>query len=182
MIWGWAALIVLTFLTGIIVKYVDVLEDNMRKSPLLLRITMGLFYGFLLYYTISRFSAVASLWIGAVIGLILAKKIDAPGHYAGVGLFLTLLVLFGFTNVNFVLLLLFAAVCVIEEILNDYSDKKRIGNKILSKIISARPLLEIAALTVSMITGAWIIWIALLGFDFGYILITKFAGNIKHYS
>ena len=102
-------LIILTFLTGLIVKYVDVLEDDRKNSSLSLKITLGMLYGILLFYTVRRFDVIASLWIGTVIGLILTGKIDSPGHYAGVGLFFVLLLLLGFSNVNFLLLILLAS-------------------------------------------------------------------------
>jgi len=166
-------LIIFPLLAGLIVKYVDVLEDDRKNSSLSLKITLGMLYGILLFYTVRRFDVIASLWIGTVIGLILTGKIDSPGHYAGVGLFFVLLLLLGFSNVNFLLLILFALICIIEEILNDYYDKKRIKNRLMSKIISARPLLEITAFIISAATGLWMIWIALLSFDAGYILVAN---------
>ena len=44
-------------------------------------------------------------------------------------------------------------------------------NKLLQQIVEFRPMLEIAAFVYSAITGLWIVWLALLCFDMGYIAI-----------
>ena len=167
----WVLIVLIALFTGVIVKYCDILEDDRRHQKLLNRIVLGMIYGFVLFFMVARFEFLAPLWIGIVLGLLMIGKIDAPSHYAGVSVFLVLLAFRGLSSLNLFLLILFIAVCVLEEMLNDHIDAHPI--KKIQKLIEARPLLEITAFFVSLLTGNWYFWLALLSLDVGYIFTTK---------
>lgn len=177
------ALLIIALLTGIAVKYADIIEDNenkKRKAEIkktnrlknkleLIKIFLGLIYGILLFSAIAINESILPLWVGIVIGLIIIGKIDGLSHYVGVSTFFALLFLRGYSKFNAILLIIFIAVCVLEEIVNDYFDKHKIKNKKLRKFVAARPLLEITALIASIVTGNWLLWFALLFVDIGYV-------------
>jgi 4-hydroxybenzoate polyprenyltransferase len=68
------------------------------------------------------------------------------------------------------------AACIIEEIINTHwLDKGKLGHGVIMRLFSLRPVLEIAAFGISLASGLWLIWLTLLAFDIGYVLITKFG-------
>jgi len=165
-------LILLAFLTGVVVKYVDNIEDLKKKKPRWLKISLGALYGVLLFLVVYFYPFMAPLWVGTVLGMLIYGRIDALSHYIGIAVFLFLFLIFiGFQLNNLYLLGFFALVNMAEEYVNDLLDKGRIKNKKLAKIISLRPLLEITIFIIAAVTGIWMMWFALLSFDIGYILI-----------
>ncbi|MBD3355493.1 hypothetical protein GF361_05970 [Candidatus Woesearchaeota archaeon] len=167
-------LILLAFTTGIIVKYTDDIEDLKKKKQRWLKICLGFLYGLLLFLVVYLYPFMAPLWVGTVIGMLVYGRIDALSHYAGIAVFLSLFLIFiGFQLNNLYLLGLFVLVNIGEEYINDMFDKGKIKNKILSKIVSVRPLLEITTFIIAAFTGIWMMWFGLLSFDLGYILIGR---------
>ncbi len=171
-------LFALSFVAGLVVKYADFLEDTVKKRGVVPYV-VGALYGGLLFFVMFLFPEITSLWVGIVIGLLVIGKIDAPAHYVGVGVFFLLLVMFGVQDVIVWLLLTVILVTVFEELLNDYSDRKGVKNKTLQKIISWRPLLEVTLFIIAVTTGMWRPWLALLGFDIGYILVSKYEKRME---
>ena len=170
---NWVVLILLSFLQGVIVKYVDQIEDLHLDKSKILRVVLGAFYGVIIFSVIYLFPFMAPLWLGTVLGLLLYGKIDALSHYVGVGVLFLLLIALGIPELSVILFILFTLVNFFEEFLNYILDSGKIKNKIVIKIVEVRPLLEITAFVVSLITGVWLIWIALLSFDVAYVLIGK---------
>ncbi len=167
-------LLIAALLSGIAVKYADYLEDRKEKSNTFLRIMIGVLYGSLLYSCLHIFPQLKELWIGMIFGLIVTGKIDAVSHYIGVSLFFILLIwIKGLIVMNYWILFMFIGACILEENLNEYMDKGKIEKKTLRKIISIRPIVEMVALIVSIITGLWPIWFALLSFDIGYVITSR---------
>ncbi len=168
-------LFLIAFATGLVVKYSDTYSDPHKNKITLKGILLGITYGSLLGYTVIKYPFIAPLWIGTILGVLFTGKIDAIPHYVGIGTFVVLVALFGSSSLNVALLIIFTLACILEEIVNDFFDKKKIKNKILSNIVKSRPILELTALAVGLVTGNIAIWLALLSHDAGYIL----AGKIK---
>jgi len=162
------------FFTGFLTKFVDLKYDNKLKINEIFILIAGFVYGFLIAFAISESWIIAPLWLGIVLGLIFTKKIDVLGHYIGIGSMIIFLIIFGIPQINIFLLTLFTLLCVAEEIINDKIDKIKKKNLIF-KILKYRPILEITALIVSIITGYWIIFFMLLSFDIAYILTDYFG-------
>ena len=80
----------------------------------------------------------------------------------------------GIPSINEVHLLLFTFLGVTDELVNDLVvDKGKVKNKVLKEFLSYRLLLEIGALIVSIVTGMYMIFFALLVFDIGYVVTAK---------
>jgi len=166
-------LFLLSFVTGLIVKYTDVLEDNNITKIKYLNILLGIFYGILLFIIPYLFPEVTVLIIATVLGLVLSGKFDAPGHYIGIVVLFSLFAMFGLSPVNMFYFITILFTNIIEEYINDeFVDKNKIKNKVLQKILSLRPVLEITVFLISVYSGVWSLWISLLGFDIGYQSIT----------
>ena len=71
----------------------------------------------------------------------------------------------------------FVLVNIAEELVNDYFDKHKLKNKRLHNFAVSRPLLEISAFLVSIIFWQWEIFAAILAFDIGYLIITKYENK-----
>lgn len=165
-------LFIIAFLTGIFTKLADDFEDKKPVTHKGIRIFTGIIYGALIGYVIIKYPVVAPLWIAAVLGNLLFGRINALSHYAAMSALLFFIIFTGISAVNILLVALFTAVCIFEEWFHDIvSRKKLVKNKLLQQIVEFRPMLEIAAFVYSAITGLWIVWLALLCFDMGYIAI-----------
>src|SRR3972149_8563236 len=126
-------LLLLGFISGMLVKFVDLLEDDIKDSPKSLCIIFGLFYGILLAYMISSFADIAPLFLGTVIGVALTGKIDALGHYVGIGAMLAYLIYQGIPAISVPLLAIFSLGSLGDEIIQEYVVKRKI---IRSKLIN----------------------------------------------
>jgi len=167
---------------GVIVKLTDLLEDNvksMRKQHKLIsginttripfNIILGILYGTLMFFISYLFPVFTVVVLATVIAMLLFGKIDAPGHYAGVGIFLILYVLIGLANVNSLYLIIFIAANFAEEYINnEFVDNKRVKNKLLRRVLSVRPVLDITVFVVAFYSGLWQMFFGLLAFDIGY--------------
>jgi hypothetical protein len=164
------------FLAGILVKLVDLAEDHGLKFNKDLKVIFGAMYGLLIAYIISVINILPGFWFGIIIGLIISGKIDAEGHYAGVGVLLASLAIFGFPLMNPVIVLITSLICVLEEWINDeLVDKKRVKGW-LKKFLSVRPLLEIASVIFALYYYNISIFLLLFSFDAGYLIINKLLG------
>ena len=177
-------LLIISFLTGISTKLVDLIEDDGLRLFKLDRYIFAVTYGILIGYIISNYNLIAPLCIGTIFALILAKKIDAKAHIAGVVSALVFVAFFGFGKINILFLIIFLIASFLDEILNDFADNKPLlknqflkfkikVNKNIKKIFELRPLLKISALVVSFILNDFSIFLAILLFDTGYILTTR---------
>lgn len=160
-------------LTGFLTKLTDLIEDDGLKLFRFDNLVLGALYGLLIAFVIIKSEVVAPLWLGVVIGLCITRKIDAPSHLLGViVIFASLMMLWNFQTTP--LLALFVLACVADEWLSDLADRKKIKIKLLKKFLLLRPIVEITAFVVSLITMQWLLWFAILCFDIGYILTNKF--------
>ena len=129
-------LLIISFLTGISTKLVDLIEDNGLKLFKLDKYIFAVIYGLLIGYVISNYNLVASLWIGTLFALILSKKIDTKAHVIGVLSAFVFVAFFGFGNINIIFLIIFLIAAFLDEVLSDFTDKQSIKNKsMLKKII-----------------------------------------------
>ncbi|RLI97056.1 MAG: hypothetical protein DRO99_03515 [Candidatus Aenigmatarchaeota archaeon] len=169
---------VTAFFTGLLSKLVDAAEEHGLGIPAMFSRVSGVAYGVLIAYVISVSPELSGLWIATVIGVIITGKIDTPGHYLGIGSMLFMLPILGIAGIDVPLLAAFTALCVLEEVINDeILDKGRIKNRAVSGFLGMRPLLEMAAFVVSAAAGQWVIWLGLLSYDVGYVLMERLAAH-----
>ena len=170
-------LVILAFTAGLFVKYADMLSDSIESSSTSkTSILIGIIYGFLISVTIFLYPVVTALCVGSILGLVIAGKIDSFPHWAGIVTIAIAFLMMLFTDsielsLNmFEMLIFFAFVCICEEYLHDYFSVRK---DIIGKISAVRPMLEIAAISVSVVTGEWLIWLALVSHDIGYCIVSK---------
>lgn len=179
-------LLIISLLTGISTKLVDLIEDDGLRLFKLDKYIFAIAYGMLIGYIISNYNLIAPLWIGAIFASILAKKIDTKAHIIGLLSSLIFVVFFGLGEINILFLIIFLIAAFLDEILSDFADGRPILknqflkkpdkikiNKHLKKIFELRPLLEISALAVSFIIGDFSVFLAIFLFDLGYNLTTR---------
>lgn len=172
-------ILIAAFATGILSKFVDMVEEHNLKLPVISSRISGIIYGSLIAYVISVSPELSGLWIATVIAVLVTGKIDTEGHYLGLGSMLFFAAILGIAQINVFNLVLFSFIAITDELVNDrITDKGKISNKSLSSFIGLRPLLEIAAFVIALVSGQWIIWLGLFSYDAGYALIEHF-GKIK---
>ena len=168
-------ILIVAFATGILTKIVDLHHDNNLRLPYYLNTVFGGLYGFLIALMISFVPEVAPLWIGATVGVIAVGKIDSVGHYLGAASIFLFVGLFGIPLINIFFLLAFTIFSLLDEVFNSNLTEKIVKKKIVKKIFSFRPFLELSAFIISILTGVWIIWLSIFLFDIAYILTSHFG-------
>jgi len=158
----------LSFALGFAVKTVDSSVEHGLKLKPALRYFLAIIYGALLAYLINLVF-LPEFFLGILIGVIIAGKIDSKEHFSAVISF----VLFSFfletVIINWVIVAVAAMLCYFEEWVNDnIVDKKKVKGMLL-KFLSVRPVLELAAIALSVIYSNISIFLLLLFFDFGYL-------------
>jgi hypothetical protein len=151
-------IISIAFVTGIFVKVAD-------QTKGCLDMVFGLFYGFLIGAMISQYPVIAPLWLGVVIGNIMAAKFDKPGHILSLPVIVVTVLFLGYGEMDAWLAILFIAMAFLEEKLHDLSEKKK-----KLKIFRYRPLVEVTALAVSIFSGNYELIIAIASLDLGYLI------------
>ncbi len=148
----------LAFLSGILVKSVDWLDD-VKKSKSPARFVLAIAYGLLLGYVIGT-SSFSAIFIAAIAGQILARKVDTAAHRLGVAIAALSLILFGFPTFDVWLFLVFLFLAFMDEM--DYVGRLRPLN-------TFRPFLKAGALIPALL-GVWDYFIGIIAFDAGYEL------------
>jgi hypothetical protein len=163
--------IIVSFIVGVLTKYVDMIYDN--KIPHIKHIEkmLGIVYGILIGVVGTIAIETLPLIFATLIGLTAALKINRIGHILGVLSALFVVIFFGFEQFSIALLVVFIAVNIIDEISNNMADKRK--NTKLSAFFVARPFLEIASFSASYVTGQWVIWFVILSYDIGYNLTIR---------
>ena len=175
-------LLVVSFFTGIFTKLVDLIEDNGLRLFKFDKFIFAVIYGLLIGYVISNYNVVAPLWIGTIFALILTKKIDTKAHVIALISALIFVTFFGLGKINIIFLIIFLIAAFLDEILSDFVERSSLKiklNKNIKKILELRPLLEISALIISIIIWDFSLFLAILSFDGGYILISKIGLGLK---
>ncbi len=162
--------IILTFITGLVIKYADDLEDlkrniNKRSYALVLAIIWGSILGYLMSQ-----APYSTILIAAVFAMVIMRKIDTPSHILGILISIAIAIMFGLPYLDiwiFATFVLFACIDEWDDFI--FFDKPDF-------VKDFRPFLEIGAIIVGLATWNWIYLLGILSFDIGYIstmLITK---------
>lgn len=160
------------FATGFLTKFVDAIVDDGLKVRKAFAYAAGIIYGVLIAYMITAYPLVAPLCIAIVLAVLITKKIDRRPHNIGIAVMFLSLALLGFPKVDPLLLAIFLISGALDEIGNDLPDKGRFKGT-PRRILRFRIITEMAALLVSLVTGYWIIFLAILSFDIGYLITKK---------
>jgi len=163
----------LSLILGFLVKTVDLASEHGLKLNKFVKLAFCITYGALLAYLISAVF-LPEFFLGILLGVIVSSKIDSKLHLLAMIFFLTFSIFFNQPITDWLIILLVAVICYFEEWINDeLVDKKKVkGN--FRKFLSFRPLLEIAAVILSIIYSDISIFLLLLCFDLGYYFSKKF--------
>lgn len=164
---------ILSFALGLIVKTVDSSVEHGLKIKPIFGYSLSVIYGALLAYLLSIIF-LPEFFLGILIGVIFAKKIDSKEHFCAIISFVFFSFFIKPIISNWIIVLLIAIICYIEEWVNDNITDKKKAKGALLKILSIRPILEIAAIIFSIIYSNISIFLLLLLFDFGYLASKKF--------
>jgi hypothetical protein len=166
------------FLAGILTKFADMIADEGLQIRKIFSYAVGIVYGMLIAYVLVTHPLLAPLGMAVVLSVLLAEKIDRKPHNIGIASMFLFLAIWGFPQIDMVLIAVFLAASLLDEAVSDLADRKRIKG-IAGKIAEYRPVLEITAFLVSLITWQWIIFIGMLSFDVGYRLTTELGKRFK---
>ena len=170
-------LYLLAFFTGFFTKLTDLIIDHSLKLFKKADVLFGAIYGLLIAITIIYFPIITPLWLGVIIGVMITGKIDSISHWTAISIITASLLIFGIPQLNLLFLLFFIAASMFDEIANIMIERFDIRNT-FAKFIELRPTLEITALTISILTGRWEFFLAILSFDAAYILTPKIISSI----
>lgn len=164
-------LLVLSFLTGALVKITDDIEDKNLFNKTY-AIPFGLAYGSLMGYLMINDSNASLLFAGIVLGCLLAGKINSTGHYFGLAAILLLNFLHGTELSPFVLLIaLFAALDEMKDAFKARSLNFVFDYRLILKLgILAFVLMSIVDLTA---------FIILIAFDSAYLIAGKMDSRLS---
>ena len=166
------------FLVGLLTKLADLIADDGLKVRGAFSYVIGAAYGALGAYILISDAYLAPVVIATIIAVVATKKIDKKPHSVAIASMLLFLAIWGFPAVNLLLMAIFLAAGVIDEIGNDMADGKRINGR-LKKIFDYRLISDVTAFLVSLITGQWIIFLGMLAFTLGYALVEVFEAKKK---
>ena len=163
----------LSFALGLIVKIVDSSIEHGLKLKTYIRYSLSIIYGALLAYLL-RIIFLPEFFLGILLGVIFAKKIDSKEHFSAIISFVIFSsIIFKPIISNWQILILSMIICYAEEWINEnIVDKKKIKGFML-KFLSIRPLLEITAAVLSVVYSNISIFLLLLLFDLGYLTSKK---------
>jgi hypothetical protein len=165
---------ILAFVTGILVKTVDWLDDDLKsRNPV--KYLLAAAYGVLIGYLLSQ-ATFAVLFLGAILAQVFARKIDTLAHRLGIIVAVLSLFFFGVPGIDLLLFSYFLILAFLDEV--DYIGKWR-------PLETYRPILQIGSLVLVLI-GRWDFFIAIIAFDAGYLVVNslgkRFQSNKKRKS
>ena len=169
-----------TFLGGGI-KFIDDAFDERvysRKLALLFAPVVGIFWAFAM-----TLSPVSATLLGAiVIGVFLKGKIDNIAFQIGAVSIIAILFWSGLLNFLWIPLIIITLAGVIDEIGNDYFDKKDKAsvNRLAFYFFEYRFVMKLAVLYFALIGSfAFYYFLAFLAFDIAYALVGHYSLNVK---
>jgi hypothetical protein len=153
---------VIAFISGILVKSVDWLEDD-KKSKNPVKFLLALIYGILIGYIIGN-TSFSMIFLAALVAQVLARKIDTSAHRLG---FATALVVALFFEIPTIIPLFFGYFLVLA-----FLDEVDFVGK-LRWLETYRPILPIGALPL-VFFGMPEYFFGILVFDIGYLIFAYF--------
>jgi hypothetical protein len=165
----WLAL-PLVFITGILNRIADMTADDDLRMNRCLGYSIGILYGFLIAHVITQYTILAPLGIAIIISVLATGKIDHPVHYLGMASFVLFLLLLGIPSMDIFLFVIFILGAAADEIGNNMADRGKISG-FAGLFFGWRLTMEVVTFLVSLFTGIWIFFMAMLSYDTGFAYI-----------
>lgn len=168
--------ILTVFTIGILTRIADMIADDGLKLNRYLGYSIGTLYGFLIAYVITQYPLLAEMGIAVILAVVFTMKIDHPVHGAGIISMLVFLFIYGMGPINLMLLSVFLIGGALDEIGNHFSDKGKLKG-IFGRFFKLRLTMEAVTFGVSVYTGNWIIFLAMVSYDIGFTYL--FPGSVR---
>ena len=159
---------VLVAVAGVLTKITDNIADEGFWDKRVGYATATV-YGSVVGYLLSQGSVLSTLIIAIAAGNLVFGRIDHRIHQIAIACALVVMSLFGISRPDAVFLVVLGSAAWADEFLNERTDRKK-EKTVFWKIAGYRPVLEIAALGVSLVSGDMNYIIIVLLFDFCYHL------------
>ena len=169
------------------VKYIDDAFDEhtfSKKIAFLLAPILGIFWA----YTMSLSLPATTILLAIVIGVFIKGKIDNLAHQIGLVCILAVVFFSGFFEVLWIPLVIITFFGVVDEIGNDFIDEHNVYSKMFPTGKLVHLFFEYRfAMKVAVFTFAffgffeYLYFVAFLGFDIGYAMLTKYSEKVSHY-
>jgi hypothetical protein len=169
---------IFVFFIGVLTKLADLVADDGIEMRRVFSYSIGILYGILIAYVLVTHPLLAPMALAAVLAVLMTKKIDRKPHNIGIASLFLFLGIWGLPKIDVLMTSVFMAAGLIDEIGNDRADSGKIKG-VFKKVFDYRLVFEVTAFAVSVVTGEWIIFLSMLSFDVGYILISKIGTRIK---
>lgn len=163
----------LCFVVGLLAKFTDWQVDEklfVRKN---LQYVSGALYGLGAGFLLTQSSSFASLVIAITIGVLLGGKIDHRAHQYSLAMLFGAMAFWGVPPINAFFVGFLLVFALLDEALNDLFAAKKLP--LASFVARHRLLLDFGALLLSLYSGDWTYFIALVCFDVGYQLVDRVA-------
>ncbi len=160
-------LLPIVFSLGVLNRIADMIADEGLRLSRLIGYPLSIAYGFLIAYVITAYPVLAELGVAILLSVILTGKIDHPTHYMGIGSMIFFVAIMGISPLNPALLILFILGAAIDEAGNNLADDKKVKG-VAGKFFRLRLTMEVLTLAISLATGLWAFFIAMLAYDAGF--------------
>lgn len=164
------------FSIGVLTRIADMIADDGLRVGRYLGYAIAALYGFLATFVITHYPVLAELGIAVMLAVLFTSKIDHPIHATGIATMIFFIALYGIAPLNPVLLTIFILGGIADELGNNLSDKGRLKG-ITGRFFSYRLTMEAVAFAVSLYTGNWLIFMAMVAYDLGFMYI--FTGSVR---
>lgn len=168
-----ADILLLTFIAGALVKFVDDLTDGRIKSDARVAYALALAYGVLLGTVLSLKSETITWGLAVVAAVLVYGKVN-KAHQLGVAAIIAALAFLGIPEIEFPLFAAFMLCAVLDEALNERQHKadKRgeETNRLVKFALGNRLLLPLACIIAGFWLGKYIYIVAMAGFEIGYAI------------
>jgi len=159
--------VLLVFSAGVLTRIADMAADDGLKLSRYTGYATGALYGFLIAYAITHYPLLAELGIAVIAAVLITSKIDHPVHAAGLATAIIFFTVYGIGPLSVPLLAFFMISGALDELGNNLSDSGRIHG-LISRFFKYRLTMELAAFTVSCMTGNWMVFLAMVSYDAGF--------------
>jgi hypothetical protein len=157
----------LSFLVAFFTKITDDLIDTNHSFKQSSKYLSAAVYGLAGGYLISLNGLTAALGLAIVLGVLFLEKID-QAHKLALGFIVLSIAFFGMPQVSLPLFGFLIVFALLDEWVDDWSEKKKGLGKLKRRILQERPLLPLACLSLGLLWQDFNLFYLILAFNLGY--------------
>lgn len=165
-------LLICVFAIGVLAKLADLIADDGLKVRNVFSYAIGISYGILIAYVLVANPFLAAIGMATVVAVTVSGKIDKHPHFIGMAAMFLLVANWGLPKIDMILVAVFLAAGIADEIGNDMSDNGKIKGR-MKKVFGYRLTMEVTAFCASLATGEWVMFLGMVSFDLGYVMVNE---------